>query len=331
MKIKITIENFTISTKLSKSIQVKDLLRQIKKSKIINSNGDEFKLLDSSHKILDEHDYIKVPEKAETNITKENSSVAQNSFLVNSTNNYNNNTKSNFNQDKDKINNSNPENLRDNGNPKNLNIPLLNNFEKPEESMRFYLIKYPKLKNQKYSDPEEFWALSTTKPSTTTAKKVEIEDLIMKTTNAKAKIDTSKFKHFERSGGERLYSIEELFLSRLGDNLGEMPNAPLRGNISQGTQNVSQLLNILRPLIGNDMSEGEVIINSSNRGPGSIIINRAHTSRRVAPDENSVNSLKEMGFPEEQCRRALVMARNNISVATDLLLSGDLDYLPSEK
>ena len=51
----------------------------------------------------------------------------------------------------------------------------------------------------------------------------------------------------------------------------------------------------------------------------------------VVPDENLINNLKEMGFPEDQCRRALIHSRNNISRATDLLLSDGLDYLPSEK
>jgi hypothetical protein len=93
-------------------------------------------------------------------------------------------------------------------------------------------------------------------------------------------------------------------------------------------------LNILRPIIGNDVSEGEVIINSSSREhPGSIVISRnvGHLRAPVAPDDSLVGSLMEMGFAEEQCRRALVLARNNISRATDFLLSGEMDYLPSEK
>jgi hypothetical protein len=299
MKIKIIIENFTISTKLSKSIQVKDLLKQIKNSKIINSNGDEFKLLDNNYIILEETEFLKVPEEKIENKSNEKSTPQKNSFFINS-------NKSN--------------NINDNNNTQF--------FEKPEDDTRFYLIKYPKLNNKKYSDPEDF----KTANAKSSQKKEEIEDLIMKTTNAKAKIDTSTFKQTERSSAERLNLIDELINSSLGNIMGEIPNAPLRGNISQGSQNISQLLSILRPIIGSDMSEGDFVINRSSRGPGSIIINRAGYSRApVAPDESLVNNLKEMGFPEEQCHRALVMGRNDISRATDLLLSGDLDYLPSEK
>jgi len=299
MKIKITIENFTISTKLSKSIQVKDLLKQIKNSKIINSNGDEFKLLDNNYIILEETEFLKVPEEKIENKSNEKSTLQKNSFFINS-------NKSN--------------NINDNNNNKQF-------FQKPEEDTRFYLIKYPKLNNKKYSDPEDF----KTANAKSSHKKVDIEDLIMKTTNAKAKIDTSIFKHTELSSAERLNLIDELINSSLENIMGEIPNAPLQRNISQGSQNISQLLSILRPIIGSDMSEGDYVINRS-RGPGSIIINRAGYSRApLAPDESLVNNLKEMGFPEEQCHRALVMGRNNISRATDLLLSGDLDYLPSEK
>ncbi len=315
MKIKITIENFTISTKLSKPIQVKDLLRQIKSSKILNSNGDEFKLLDSESKILDENEYIIFPENF-LNKDIESTKSPQNCFLRNSNNNNNNIKNNNFTNN-------------------NLNIKSIQNFEKPEAETRFYLIKYQKLKSKKYSDAHESKATNNTTTTTkikSQHKKVEIEDLIMKTTNAKTKIDTSKFKHSERSSEQRLNLIDELINSNIGNIMGDNSNELLRGNANQGPQSFSQLLNILRPIIGDDISEGQVIINRSRQGPGSIIINRPTLMRApLAPDDNMVNSLKEMGFPEEQCRRALRMGRNNISRATDLLLSGEMDYLPSEK
>ena len=43
----------------------------------------------------------------------------------------------------------------------------------------------------------------------------------------------------------------------------------------------------------------------------------------LEPNENYVRELKDMGFPEERARDALIRARNNISRATDILLNGD--------
>jgi hypothetical protein len=56
-----------------------------------------------------------------------------------------------------------------------------------------------------------------------------------------------------------------------------------------------------------------------------------HTSElnEIEADENLVFQLNEMGFPEDKCKRALVLARNNIDRATDILLNDELDYLAS--
>ena len=43
----------------------------------------------------------------------------------------------------------------------------------------------------------------------------------------------------------------------------------------------------------------------------------------LEPNENYVRELKDMGFPEERARDALIRARNNIRRATDILLNGD--------
>ena len=49
------------------------------------------------------------------------------------------------------------------------------------------------------------------------------------------------------------------------------------------------------------------------------IINQ--NNNNIEPNENHVNSLKEMGFPEDRIRSALIRARNNINRATDILIS----------
>jgi uncharacterized UBP type Zn finger protein len=48
------------------------------------------------------------------------------------------------------------------------------------------------------------------------------------------------------------------------------------------------------------------------------------------PDENLLKNLKELGFPEDKCRTALIMSKNNITRATDILINDELDYMVDE-
>ncbi len=283
MKIKIIYDNFTISSNLIKSIQVKDILKQLKISPFLNSKEeDELKLLNSDQDIMNENDYINILENLDNNQIKLDEKIKEESIKV-------------------------------------IDITKEENkFKNLTNEKYFYLVKYQRFKNIKFSQIEDF-KLNDCK------KKPEIEELIMKTTNAKIKIDTSKISRGDRTTTDRLNLLDELINSSLGNILNE------RQDINNN-ENVSQFLNILRPIIGNEVDEGEIIINRDNRGPGSIIISRSgHHRVSLVPDENAVNSLQEMGFPEEQCRRSLILARNDISRATDILLNGNLDYLPYDK
>ena len=40
----------------------------------------------------------------------------------------------------------------------------------------------------------------------------------------------------------------------------------------------------------------------------------------IEANENLVNQLKDMGFPEDRSRDALIRARNDLSIATNILL-----------
>lgn len=46
-------------------------------------------------------------------------------------------------------------------------------------------------------------------------------------------------------------------------------------------------------------------------------------NNRIAPNESHLSTLKEMGFPEEEARNALIQSRNNLARATDLLIQGN--------
>ena len=52
-----------------------------------------------------------------------------------------------------------------------------------------------------------------------------------------------------------------------------------------------------------------------------INIQIMNQNNNIEPNETHVNTLKEMGFPEDRIRSALIRARNNITRATDILIN----------
>ena len=59
--------------------------------------------------------------------------------------------------------------------------------------------------------------------------------------------------------------------------------------------------------------------------------NAEEEEHNIEPNENHVKELKEMGFPEERARDALIRARNDISRATEILLGGEEDNNNNEE
>jgi hypothetical protein len=196
----------------------------------------------------------------------------------------------------------------------NFNIELSHN-DKIQPELILYLIPFESANSKKYESVEEFNSIKRSDN-----KKTDITDLIMKTTNAKEKISDNLFKN-KNSIPDRTRIFD--FLNSNLDSLGNASSLP--GNNSSANH-LNELLNILRPMIDN---EGGIGLGES--GIPNIPRRISRPQVNVVPDENLINNLKEMGFPEEQCRRALIQSRNDISRATDLLLSDGLDYLPSEK
>jgi E3 ubiquitin-protein ligase HUWE1 len=68
-------------------------------------------------------------------------------------------------------------------------------------------------------------------------------------------------------------------------------------------------------------SGGEVIIGGPSHG--------APVARPTGPDENRIRQLTDMGFPRSAAERALIRTHNNVSAATELLLSHPF-YLPPD-
>lgn len=209
----------------------------------------------------------------------------------------------------------------------NITIELTKNDDFQLEK-ELYLSTFKKTSNPKFQSTQEFFEIKNENSVENRNKLNQISDLIQKATNAKEKINVQETKPLNKTV-DRFRIFEDLLSNNLGGLMGQR-GGPLASQANQ----INELLNILRPMIENDVPESSTSNSSNNRhnigvSTGSNIFRPLRvSSQRVIPDENLINNLKEMGFPEEQCRRALIHARNDISRATDLLLSDGLDYLP---
>jgi hypothetical protein len=134
--------------------------------------------------------------------------------------------------------------------------------------------------------------------------KIPIEDLISQATGATTKLKVNKLK---RTGPmiDRVSILEQMMnntVSSFNSN-----------NVGSRTAQLNQIQSLLRTLM---------------EQPAELIPQSRPVTQNVVADENLVNNLKEMGFPEDRCRRALIMCRNNINRATDMLLNDAMDYIP---
>jgi uncharacterized UBP type Zn finger protein len=55
-----------------------------------------------------------------------------------------------------------------------------------------------------------------------------------------------------------------------------------------------------------------------------VQIRNNQEGNNIEANENLVNQLKDMGFPEDRARAALIRAGNQLSIATDILLGEDV-------
>ena len=133
---------------------------------------------------------------------------------------------------------------------------------------------------------------------------IQIEDLISQATDASSKLKVNKLK---RTGPliDRVSILEQMM-----NNTVSSLNSNSLGN---RTAQLNQIQSLLRTLM---------------EQPSELIPQSRPVVQNVVADENLVNNLKEMGFPEDRCRRALIISRNNINRATDMLLNDAIDYIP---
>ncbi len=105
--------------------------------------------------------------------------------------------------------------------------------------------------------------------------------------------------------------IEKLIMNATGAKIKlikkvqQVPNRLNSFNQLINDGNVGRLLDLIQFL-----EERNMIIQVRNNQEGS----------NIEANENLVNQLKDMGFAEDRARAALIRARNQVSIATDILL-----------
>jgi len=147
-----------------------------------------------------------------------------------------------------------------------------------------------------------------------------IEELIMKATGAKEKLTLEKKNNNNRLnflGGE---DGRELILQALMNFEGENPQA---SNLIE-----TLLMNRLGQPGGNSNVRVSVQSGNQSNSNSSAIPNRFQSIRErltqirsapITPDANKVAMLVEMGFEEARARRALIMTRNNLEAAVEVI------------
>jgi hypothetical protein len=192
-------------------------------------------------------------------------------------------------------------------------------FSEIENERRFHLIALQKYRNKLKKDEN------------LEGETRDLEELIMKVTDAKTKIkavqnNQSRFRGYSHFNANNA-NVEPIPVNNLarGGAMRELLQSMMaNSNLSQGsggTANLQQILNTL-------LAQGSELENSLNVQIGGGNRQSNNSSLQVEPNENMLKDLKEMGFPEDACRRALIMSRNNLQRATDILLNDELDFLP---
>ena len=163
-------------------------------------------------------------------------------------------------------------------------------------------------------------------PEVSNRKAEDIEDLIIKVTGGKTKIKGPKVQTPKKEFDFRLQLIEQMANSINSIGTLSTDNAILQNRVNE----INHYSQLLRNMINNELlgSLRNVEFNS-NTSVNQNQNNRAQPAP-VVPDENLLRDLKEMGFPEDRCRTALIMSKNNITRATDMLINDEVDYMVEE-
>lgn len=296
MKIKIIYESFIISLSSNKNILVKDLLNSLKNHEIIKAektNIQQLILLDENQKILEENDQIKtLKNQIEIKELKEIKEIIE----------------INEKDSKENINRQNKEII--------LYLISFDDLISKDANIKNSLDL--KLKDQNYS--KEYFNKNNINSQ---SNKTDLLELIKETTGAKEKLDLKDKDKYNQNTNNSLFnpftSLNFPVNNRVGPFLSSNFNYNPDYNREFSIFREEEIdLNPLSPfrILSNNRSESNNINNNRRR-----LIFR---SEQIEPNENYLNNLMEMGYPENLCRRALRIVRNNVSRAVDLLISGSL-------
>lgn len=157
-------------------------------------------------------------------------------------------------------------------------------------------------------------------------KSEEIDELITKVTGAK-----TKFKSIKQQPTRRPFDIRLQLIEQMANSINSLGTVTTENPMLQGRVNeINQFSQLLRNMINDDLILGNLGNVEFNTNTNSSNSQNRNTATQVLPDENLLKNLKEMGFPEDKCRTALIMSKNNITRATDILINDELDYMVDE-
>jgi hypothetical protein len=117
--------------------------------------------------------------------------------------------------------------------------------------------------------------------------------------------ENSKLKEKEKEKKE--IEIEEMIMKITGANKKLQSNSKIQPpNIFESNPNLNRLFQLLQALEQRNIIIEENVNNNNNLP--------------IEVNENYLNELKDMGFPEDRARQALIRSRNNMNRATEILL-----------
>lgn len=165
------------------------------------------------------------------------------------------------------------------------------------------------------------------------------EELIMLTTGAKEKLKTDKFRNQN--------------LNAFNDNTDIFLQALMGGNNDNNHQGINLLRDLLLSRSGRSNSNITISNQNSNSNTNNNNINLVQqgqnvqnqilrtlmrinnrppvVQRTVTADATKLQQLIEMGFDEQRARRALIMTRNNIEAAVEVIASDQDLAFPDEE
>lgn len=158
-------------------------------------------------------------------------------------------------------------------------------------------------------------AVSNIKKNVDSQEIKNIEELIAKATGATCELKSPvKKANSEEAGGD----LNDMML------LSTILNLRNSGNDNSSRREL--LTRIISSIGGGERNNSLSLINASDTSHNLLSLRMPMRLPNIEPNQDLINQLIEMGFPENRARRSLIMTRNNIEAAVELIANDqDLD------